>query len=50
MYGLTGAFDFFNIKNYFLFYFSKVDLIFYLMVLSFIFSFLFKLSSFPGHM
>jgi NADH-quinone oxidoreductase subunit N len=50
MYGITGAFDFFNIKTYFLFSFSGDQLMLYLMVLSFIFSFLFKLSAFPGHM
>jgi NADH-quinone oxidoreductase subunit N len=50
MYGVTGAFDFFNIKTYFLFNFSGDQLIFYLMLLSFMFSFLFKLSAFPGHM
>jgi NADH:ubiquinone oxidoreductase subunit 2 (subunit N) len=51
MYGSTGAFDFFNIKTYFIYKNFPAGLSFnFLMCLSFIFSFLFKLSAFPCHM
>jgi NADH-quinone oxidoreductase subunit N len=50
MYGLTGALDFLSIKAFFLFESWIAHLMFYLMVLSFIFGFLFKISAFPCHM
>lgn len=50
MYGLTGALDFLSIKAFFLFESWVAHSMFYLMVLSFIFGFLFKLSAFPCHM